>query len=276
MNQIVCGVIEMMQNKERDMYKRTIITVLFAVLLFAGNLGAAMDDKAIDELIARIKKAVDPDGVMSKIKTQATKSEISIPAQNLKVNSIILYKFPYKSKNLTEIPGVMMSVRVYNGKEGWEFSPAAGIRDIKGKELAIMRLELDMKNPVRKMREIFAKIDVPDELEKVGEFECYKFICTPKKEYESKPVTLYFDKEKLFLRRMDMVLESQMGPIQTVSIFSDYKKLGGVWGATEATMTEMGTVMKIKVLDFKTNVYLPESEFEKPALDMQGTGGVAQ
>ena len=258
------------------MYKKVVMTVLLAVLVFAGRSGMAMGDKETDALISKIETALDPEGVMSKVKTKATKSEVIIPAQKIKINSIVMDKFPYKSKSLTEIPGLMMSVRVYNGKVGWEFSPASGMREIKGKELAAMKFEMDMKNPTKKMRDVFTKIEVADDFEKVGEFECYKLICTPKEEYESKPVTLYFDKDKLFLRRMDMVLESQMGPMKMESILSDYKKIDKVWVAMEATLKQMGMVMKVKVLEIKNNVDIPDSEFEKPSDDMSGSTEAAK
>jgi outer membrane lipoprotein-sorting protein len=237
---------------------------VIAVVVFFCSSVYGMNDKSIDDLIAKMEKASDPEGVKSKLKTQINKIEITIPAQKIKLNATITNKYPNKTKTFSEIPGIMSSTRAYNGKTGWEYSPAAGMRDIKGKELASMRLEVDMKNPLKSMRDIFMKIEVPDETEKVGEFECYKFICTPKEEYNSRPVTIFIDTKAFLVRKMLMVADTKMGPVKMESIFSDYKAVNKLMTPMLSTIKQMGMIMKVKVIEIKDNVNIDDSEFEKP------------
>jgi hypothetical protein len=87
-----------------------------------------------------------------------------------------------------EIPGLMKTVRVCNGKKCWEASSAMGMREITGKELAAVKFQTAFDNPANKMRDIFSEIKVPDETVKVGEFACYVFTCVLKR--NSGPRTL--------------------------------------------------------------------------------------
>jgi outer membrane lipoprotein-sorting protein len=108
------------------------------------------------------------------------------------------------------------------------------------------------------------KIEVPDETEKVGEFECYKFICTPKEEYNSRPVTIFIDTKAFLARKMVMVADTQMGPVKMESIFSDYKAVNKLMTPMLSTIKQMGMVMMVKVIEIKDNVNIDDSEFEKP------------
>ena len=261
-------------NQEVFMFVRFCFSgIISSFILFSSITASGMDKRAVDELIAKVEKAKDPEGVRFKIKTQVSHVEINIPAQKIKLNATITDKFPDKTKTFSEIPGVMSSTRAYNGKSAWEYSPAVGMRDIKGKELDAMKLEMALKNPVMPMRDAFEIIEVPDKLEKVGEFECYKFICTPKKEYNAKPVIFYFDTKSLLLRKMEMVVDSQMGPIKMESTLGDYKKVGKMWTPLLSTIKQMGMILQVKVIDTKNNVNIDDSEFEKPKNPSQPAKG---
>jgi len=238
--------------------------ILLGGIFICGGTVFGMNDKAVDEIITKMEKAVDPENVKSKLKTQINKIEITIPAQNIKVNAIITDKFPDKTKTFSEIPGIMTSTRAYNGKTGWEYSPAAGMRDIKDKELDAMRLEMDMKNPSKSMRDVFIKIEVPDKTEKIGEFECYKFICTPKEDYNAKPVIIFIDKNAFLVRKMEMVVDTHMGPIKMESIFDKYEKVNKLFTPMLSTIKQMGMIMQVKVIEIKNNVNIDDSEFKKP------------
>ena len=136
--------------------------------------------KAVDELVVKMEKAVDPEDSAKNIKTQVNKLEINMPAQKIKMNVTATDKYPNKSRTVTEIPGMMRIFRVYDGTKAWEYSKAMGLREITGKELDSIKLEMALKNPKNKMRDIFSDIQVPDKTEKVGKFNCYKLTCTPR------------------------------------------------------------------------------------------------
>lgn len=242
------------------------LSILAGVVLIAliGNSVFGMDKKAVDELIAKMEKAVDPHGVEKNIKTQVSKVEILIPAQKIKLNTTILDKFPDKTRTVTEIPKIMTSTRVYNGKKGWEFSTSMGLREITGKELDGMKLEMDMKNPLKEMRDVFSDIQVLDDTVKVGEFDCYKLTCVPKKEYNAKDVVMYVDNKAFLLRKIEMILDTQMGPVKMESIIKDYKEVDKMFIPMASTIKQLSMEMEVKILEVKNNLKLDDSKFEKP------------
>lgn len=240
---------------------------IFLSLFGATNLLLGMTNSEVDDIIVKIEKAVDPENVSKTIKTSVQKAELEMPAQNIKMNITVTNKFPNKSRVKTELPGVMTILRVFNGVDGWEYSPVLGMRQIEGKELNSVKFDMAMQTPNNKMRDIFSKIEVPDKREKIGEFECYKFICTPKKKYNQSLIIMFIDTKKFLMRKMDLTVESQMGAIKTESIFSDYQKVNKMMVPMVTTMKQAGMDVKLKVLEIKNNAEVNDSEFDKPASD---------
>ena len=239
---------------------------LFAVCLTLtlSSTGFSMDKNQVDELIAKIEKAADPQGTAKNIKTRISKAELIIPQQKIKMSITTYTKFPDKNKVVTEIPGIMKSVTVLNGEKAWESSPAMGTREITGTELASMKFDIDMRRPDTKMRDVFSKIELADKLEKVGEFMCYKMVCTPKKKYSSKPVTLYFDNKKFYLRKTVMTSITKMGPIKSETILKDFKIINGRPTAMTITVKQMNISVLLKTIKIENNVKIADSEFAKP------------
>jgi len=233
-------------------------------LFLSGGMLYAMEKEDVDKLIANIEKASDPENIKATIKTQESKLEITIPDQKIKFNITILDKYPDKSKTISEIPGVMTNYKVVNGDIAWESSPSMGLRDIKGDELLALKLDMDLKNPSKTMRDVFGKIDVADKTEKIDEFECYKLTCTPKKEYNSKPITLFVDKKTFFLRKMIMDLVTKMGDVKSEMRFYDYKQVNKIFMPMKTIVKQMQMEMNANVVEIKNNIKVNDSEFEKP------------
>ncbi len=249
-------------KKENVMFGKSNLMV-FVCLLFVGNIVSGMDDNAVNVLLAKIKKADDPEGVKATIKTQIQKVETIFSGQ--KISTITIDKFPNKTRIDVNMPGVMTSTTCYNGKTAWEISPATGVREIKGKELDSIKLDMVRRIPSVNQRDVFEKIVVADKLETIGEFKCYKMTCTPKKEFNSTtPIVLYYDKEKLLLRKMNIVVDSKMGPMKMELTLEDYKKVNKMWVSMLSTIDQMGMKLKVKVLEYKINVKVDDSIFEKP------------
>lgn len=247
------------------MFRKGIIVVFVFAMLTSGML-SAMDNKAIDALIKKIEKAVDPKGIGKKIKTLVTKANVFLPAQQMKIEVVKMNRFPDKLKMITSIPQIMEIIKVCNGKQAWEYSQATGMRKSTGKELEALKFQILMHNPSTTYREIFSKITVPDELVKVDDFECYKMTCKPK-DFELKPIVFYIDNKTYLMRKMEMTVDTQMGPIPVISNLKKYKDFGGVFMATEITTLQMGIKTVITLTDVKYNVDIPDSEFAKPVIE---------
>lgn len=247
-------------------------TGIFLLLLFSAAVPGlrAMSRAEIDKLLEKMERATDPEKVAVNIKTQRQKAEISIPMQKIKITAVITDKFPDKTKTLTVLPGIMSTLQIYNGKQAWEYSQAAGIREIKGKELNSMKFEMDLKNPKLAMRDVFAEIAVDDTTVKLGNSECYKLTCTPKKEYGLKPLIYYVNVKDFLIRQMEAVMPTKMGDIKTVSVFSDFRKTDKLIVPMHITVRQLNMTMEVRVLKVENNIKLDDSEFDKPSPDSAG------
>jgi outer membrane lipoprotein-sorting protein len=246
------------------MFRRGIVVVFVFAILISGML-SGMDNKSVDVLIKKMEKATDPKDICKKIKSRIIKANISMPAQQMKMEMTTINKFPDKIKVITSIPQIMEIIKVCNGKQAWEYSQATGMREITGKELGALKLQLLIDNPSSKMREVFSKITVPDEMVKVDDFECYKMICKPN-DLDLEPMIFYIDNKKYLMRKMEMIADTQMGQIPIISTFNKYKDFGDMVMATEAIVLQMGMKMVVTLTDVKNNVDIPDGEFKKPTV----------
>ena len=236
--------------------------IIFLAVICSSSL-LAMDQKAIDDILAKIEKASDPEGISKDIKTSQVKSEISIPEQKIKFKVTITDKYPDKTISVTQIPGLMKVKTVFNGKEAWEESSTMGIRSLTGKELNNLKFHLLARNPKTTLKDVYSKIEISDKLEKVGDYECYKLTCYPDKSYGLKPTIEYYD-NKLFLLRKSITTEiTQMGEVQAVIYSEKYKKMHKMMMSMEATIEQMKMKMKAKILDFKIDIPVDDSLFQK-------------
>lgn len=247
------------------MFKKGIVVVFLFAMFISGML-SGMGNKAVDALIKKMEKAIDPKGISKKIKSRVTKANIFMPAQQMKMAVTTMHQFPDKMKAIISIPQIMEITKVCNGKDAWEYSEATGMRKITGKELGSLKFQLLMDNPSLKMREVFSEITIPDELIKVDDFKCYKMICKPRG-FDLKPVVFYIDNTKYLMRKMEMTVDTQMGSMPLISTLNKYKDFGDLFMATEATFLQMGMKMVVTLTDVKNNVKIPDSEFGKPTVE---------
>jgi protein associated with RNAse G/E len=73
--------------------KGLLILPLIVLVAAFGNSASGMDKKAVDELIKKMEKKVDPKGLKKKIKTQVSKVEMFIPAQQIRMNLTVIQNF---------------------------------------------------------------------------------------------------------------------------------------------------------------------------------------
>lgn len=252
------------------MYKKQFknsVMIKFGVIILSifmlSNISFGMDDIEMDKIIAKMDKATDPEGISKTIKTSVQKVLIEIPANKINMIVTVTEKFPNKSKTVSEIPSILTMTRIFDGNSAWEHSGITGLREITGKELSSIKFQAQMKDSNKNMRDLFSKIEVADGLEKVGDFDCYKFTCTPNKEYEAEPVIMFIDNKEFLMRKMKFTANSQMGAINTESIFSDYKLMNKLMVAKLTTMKQAGATTVIQVLDITNNVPIDDSEFDK-------------
>ncbi len=237
---------------------------LLTVFCLAGCTGLCTTETKEEILLAKMEKAVDPEGIASTWKTVIIKMQLEVPAQQLKMSVTGLYKFPNKSKVVAVMPGIPTVTQVFNGKQAWKETAGLGIHMKTGMQLAFAKFECRKTNPDLKLNEIYEKITLDPALYKIGEFSCHKLICTLPAELKVAPTQLFVDNKDFLIRRGIESQLSEMGVVSVTIDLSDYKMVKGIKTAMRVDMDMMGIKMIGKLLSVKVNEKIADSEFQLP------------
>lgn len=244
------------------MFKKQFIVFTF-LLITLSSISAENQIISLDDIIANIDKANDPNDIGKNIKTLTTEIELSIPEQKISMQLTIKDKFPDKSKKTTEIVGISSVINIINDFEAWEISQN-NVRVITGRELEFNKFQLLMKNPTKKFKDVFKDIKLEEGSFQIGKNDCIKLICTPNTYLEFSPLTMYFSKKDFLLQRMEMMVETPLGQILIVSMIEEYKKINGRIVPVKTKTMQNGITIESKLISVKENIDIPDSEFENP------------
>ncbi|MCK4982902.1 MAG: hypothetical protein KAS17_08265 [Victivallaceae bacterium] len=237
---------------------------LLTVLCLTGCTGFSTTATKQEVLLAKMEKAVDPEGIAHSWKTIIIKMQLKIPMQQLKMSVTGLYKFPDKSKVVAVMPGILTETQVFNGRQAWKETAGLGIQMKTGIQLAFAEFECRKTNPALKMTEIYEKITLDPDLYQIGEFSCHKLICTLPAELNVAPTQLFVDNKEFLIRSSIENQLTDMGVVPVTLIFSDYKIVNGIKTAMLVNMNMMGIKMIGKLLSVKVNEKIADSEFQLP------------
>lgn len=215
-------------------------------------------------LLDKMDKAVDPKGLAKKWKTLVVKMQMTVPMQQQKMSVTAMYKFPDKSKGIAKMPGAPTTIQVFNGKQAWQETVGLGIQMKSGAQLAFAKFECKKSNPALKPTEIYEKITLDPYLYKIGEYSCYKLICTLPAELNAKPSQVFVDNKDFLIRRS---IEDQLTAMGTISVSIDmeaYKMMKGIKLATSIKTNIMGIEMVGNILSLTVDKKIPDSEFQLP------------
>lgn len=242
-----------------------IIACFLSTLCAFGQTDGNGTGITVDQLLKNIDKAVDPDDKAQDIKTIISKYEGAVSMQEIKLQITTMFKAPNKSKTIIKAGENMPDgVEIFNGTEAWTIVPGMGARQINGSQLDFMKLTAKMSNPANRMKDIFPKIEMAPMLEKVEGVDCYKLICEPEEKLKLMPVAIFIDSKTFLPAKMVIMVFSDMGQIPGTTLYSNYKKLGGIVIATEQKTQTMGMEMTTKMLSVKFNDPIGDFEFEIP------------
>ncbi len=190
-------------------------------------------------------------------KSLAMTSTLEIQGMGIKGSVKSFLASPNRSSQVTVIPGIGEFQTGFDGKTGWMLDPINGPRVLSGTELLQMTREADF----------FKDVDPGsqwEELRTTGSQEFKGFDCwviAAKRGTEKS--TLYFEKDKGFLRGTEMEMESPMGKIPVVAFIKEYKDFQGVQLPAISMVTQAGqtVALTIETAEFDT---VPQTQFELP------------
>ncbi|MDD5728958.1 MAG: hypothetical protein PHV59_10380 [Victivallales bacterium] len=215
-------------------------------------------------LLDKMEKATDPYGKAKSWKSTLTRTEMTVPMQQLKLAVNILCKYPDKSKLVMTMPGIPKITEVCNGKRAWKETAGLGIQEKTGIQLDFAKFQCRKNNPAIKLTELYAKVTLDPQLYQLDGFTCYKLICELPPEFKIAPTRMFID-TKEFLPRC--AIENQltdMGIIPVKMDFSAFRSLAGIKMPTKVSSTMMGLQMHVTVLSFEVNCEAADSEFRFP------------
>ncbi|GEM_PF-2796572 len=234
--------------------------VMVGLLFAAGCLSTGKE--SVDDILAKMRKAIDPDGLSSKITTQVVTSKIVSP--DIKDGKLVVeVKYPDKLRIKAESKeGVFM--KGCDGKRGWEFTTKKGLREIKDRELGNLKFQIVFLSPKEKIKDVFESVDLEGE-ENVGKKPCYKFICTPKAMYGMEPLDIYVDKKTYLVVKTE---EVHIGPknekIEITRHFLDYEKTNGIYFPMKIISESAGKIVELSVESISWDQDLSDTAFDIP------------
>jgi zinc protease len=215
---------------------------------------------SVDEVLDKYIKALGGKDAIEKISSRSAKGTFEIEAANLSGDMEMYHKAPNKFANLFTIPGMGGGGQGFDGAKGWDSNPMTGLRELAGEELAAMKREADLYQPLN-LKQHFPKLEMKGK-ETIGSSETYVVVATPN---EGGPEKLYFDIATGLLVRQDAERETGQGKMATEEYFEEYKDVGGVKLPHLVKITSPMFAIKVKLTDVKTNVEIDEAKFNKPS-----------
>ena len=245
----------------RTVKRKVFMGGLMAGILFVtGCLSIAEGD--VDEILAKMRKAMDPEGLSSKIITQVVTSRLD--SSRIKDgNMVVEIKYPDEMRiKLESKDGVFL--KGCNGKTGWEFSTRKGLREIHGMEFNNLKFQIIFLSPKAKYKEIFESITIAG-VENVKKQPCYKLVCKPMPTYGMESVCIYVDQKTYLVEKTE---ETHIGPndepIEVTRYFLDYEKTGGVFFPMKIISEADGRISELSVESVEWNEDLSENSFDVP------------
>jgi len=215
---------------------------------------------AADEILEKYVKALGGKEAIEKVSSRSAKGKFEIEAANLAGDVESHHKAPNKYAYLFTIPGVGGGGEVFDGATGWNSNPMTGLREVSGAELATLKREADLYQPLN-LKKHYPKMEVKGK-ETVGKFETYVVIATPA---EGGPEKLYFDSASGLLVRIDSERETPEGKMASEEYYDDYKAVDGVKVAHSMKVVSSMYTVTVKLTEVKNNVEIDAAKFNKPS-----------
>jgi hypothetical protein len=239
-----------------------VITFLAIAPLAARAPQAAAELPAAREIIDRHIKAVGGrEAILAQTSTFAT-GTVSLPAAGLTGKLEAFHAKPNKFLQRLSLPGIGNIEEGFDGAVGWSMSPLTGPTLISGKQLEQRSFDADF----------FEELKAPERYQAMTTVEkttfegrvAYKIRLQKKTGEEDLE---FYDMESGLKAGTISTRESPMGPIQSTTVTTDYKKFGALLQATTMKVSLMGTqmVMSVSSLEYgkvDPSVFVPPAQIQ--------------
>ncbi len=185
--------------------------------------------------------------------------KITMPAQGLEGDVVILAARPNLTKMTMTLPGIGEIQQGYDGKVAWSVNPLTGPMLLQGKALQQTMADAEFDSSFH-TDQSYRSLETVEKTEFAGR-SAYKVKATRTTGDDDLE---FYDVETGLLLGAILTRESPMGPVTATHIASDYRAFGGTKIATKITQKVMGTeqVITITSVDFDP---IDKAQFTPPA-----------
>ena len=217
--------------------------------LMAASVASAQTTASLPAAATVVAKYSDAVGGPAYLaaKSVVTKGAMSMPAQGINATFELTQLSPNQMSMVTEIPGMGKIEAGFDGTTAWSMDPMQGARVLSGPELDQIRDESDRRAAIRAPDMFSALQTVADTT--MNSERCFLVKLTWKSGRET--YDCYSAASGLMVASRS-TQKTPMGDIPVLTLYSDYKKFGGVTVATKTVQEAMGAqqILTISSVDF--------------------------
>lgn len=233
-----------------------------------GGRGAVRDGQTIensgplptvDEVLNRYIEALGGSAAITSKTSRTTKGTLDVVGVSRNGSFEINELAP--NKNVTRMESYSLGTIMlgYNGRIGW-IKNKAGLRELKGPDLAVMQLNSDFYEPIR-LKTKFAKIVLLGK-SKIGYRSVYVLELQPTTGSSQK---LYLDAETFLPARVNAARSNGTQLVAVEMYMDDWRTVDGIKLPFNITETFAGLTLLFKITEIQHNIALDPLIFEMPA-----------
>jgi hypothetical protein len=227
--------------------------------LLAGRPAPADELPKADEILDKYVKVTGGKEAYEKVKNRVSQGTVTLAPFGVTGKITVYEAAPDKRYVEMELAGVGKVQEGSDGKTAWEKSSIAGARIKQGAEKATALNEGRFNADVY-WRQVYKKVACVGE-EKVDGKPAYKVELTTA---DGQVRTVYYDKASGLVVKVLATLQTQMGPVKTESLVSDYKKVDGVLQPFKLRQKAANQELVITLDKIEQNLKLPANRFDLP------------
>jgi len=230
--------------------------------MFNGGPEEYPADISIALLQERMQRATDPDRKFANASSYVQKQMLEVKKSfGEPVQSIVEVKFkrPDMFKMTVLRDNQQINSVIFNGKQAWSVNYVSKtVAPIEGLQLETFKLIFAMGHPGVSYTQIFKNVKLSQV--RMDELEYYKMVCTPNIS-GLEPYTIYVGKNNFLTKMLETVEQINGANAKYTAVMDTYAMYEGVMIAKESTTILNGIKQNYKVIYYKLNAKIDDSEF---------------
>ncbi|NOY74564.1 MAG: hypothetical protein GXP32_02070 [Kiritimatiellaeota bacterium] len=246
------------------MEKSLVLSGLLAISLFASGCATVMFSPEVDAILAKMRKAQDPQGKLASIRSKKVIGECRRNTREKPAESTVLSMKPDMIRIKMINPDGISMEKGFDGETGWCFVTGKPLSILKGKSLKALRFIALLRSPGVCLKDVFKSIELKGEAMASGR-KCYEFVCEPKSEFELPPIVYYVDKETyLPVKRIESHRFPDGRILRITIYYNQYSLESGIMFPHNLTSEVNGGLMEVNVKSVEWNVPCSKKDFAAP------------